>query len=206
MSSRGTRVGQVEERVAQALRALVSMHHGGMLPPVLQPLLAIAPPSGMQPIVQLRHEECAGDEWEPNNGEVRIHYEERGAPNVDSCKGIDPLPDLIDVLSAAEDSPQLHFVALKFLRDRLLPQSEHDWAQSPPSCQRAIAEAIEKGVLVTSKKPNPRNPAFPVTAVELNRMHPAVRLALGGASAAEQTPAVATPPTGPRPLSAAVRD
>ena len=64
--------------------------------------------------------------------------------------------------------------ALKFLRDRLLPDARLGWTRSPDACQRVIGDSIDRELLLTSRTPNPRNPSFPVTAVELNREHPEV--------------------------------
>jgi hypothetical protein len=105
---------------------------------------------------------------------VRISFASVAAGREFEEGGADPMADLVEVLLDAERNPQLHFVALKFLRDRLLPQTNRAWAQCPQSCQSAIASAIERGLLHTSKKPNPRNPEFPVTAVHLNRDNPLV--------------------------------
>jgi hypothetical protein len=187
----------LSRRVEQALRAIVTMHHSGALPPVLQPLLAIAPPTGMEPIVRLHPKlsdanhgatgdgegaELDGDGdaemWAAQAGGVSVSYVARESLVESGPRDGDPIPDLIEVVLQAERNPQLHFLALKFLRDRLLPQSGHPWTRSPLTCQRTIADAIESGILHTSKKPNPRNQAYPVTAVALNHNHAKVRRVL----------------------------
>lgn len=171
----------LERRVERALSALGSMHRDGMLPPVLVPLLALAPKGGTRVNVALDRDQD-GDGF-------RISFAEdpaRCQPRVGSAE---PLRDLLTVQVEAERNPQLHFVALKFLRDRLLPQSGFAWAQSPQTCQTVLVEAIDLGILHTSKKPNPRNPSFPVTAVELNREHELVQELLAGLH--EQSRAVA---------------
>jgi len=145
-----------------ALDGLVEMYEQGTLPPILEPLLDMAPPRGMRAQVEL------------HRGGARVIFM-AGARNQSALiTGGDPILDLLEVLVEAERNPALQFVALKFLRDRLLPQTRYGWAQSQQSCQGIIAEAIDRGILLTSKKPNPRNPEFPVTAVQLNREHPDV--------------------------------
>ena len=44
--------------------------------------------------------------------------------------------------------------------------------------------SVHEGIIVTSKVPNPKNPAFPVTAVRLNHRHPDVMAILGETRAA----------------------
>ncbi|MEM7199524.1 MAG: hypothetical protein AAF628_04615 [Planctomycetota bacterium] len=181
MTSRDT-----EGRVAHALRALLSMHHDGTLPPILEPLLAITPGGGMDVEVHMDEPLDEGPHgarrWHAHGGQVTLsYYPSRERRDED----VDPFGDLVQVVLEAERNPQLNFVALKFLRDRLLPQSRLTWTRSPQTCQRVIADAIEQGILSTCKKPNPRNPEFPVTAVELNRDHGAVRDRMEGDAAAE---------------------
>lgn len=184
------RIDGIERRLARALESLAGMHQDGMLPPVLVPLLALTPPKGMSVEVTMRTRDDAGEAHGPNGqrdatpSEIRISFTSPRAADVAEHRSHDPVADVVNVLSDAEQNPQLHFVALKFLRDRLLPQSGLSWAHSPHSCQAVIAEAIERGILTTSKKPNPRNPEFPVTAVQLNREHPVVHRLVGSGAAA----------------------
>ena len=157
----------LERRLERALSALGPMHRDGMLPPVLVPLLALAPKSGTRVNVEL-------DRTRDGDG-FHVSFSEDPARCQPRINSTEPLRDLLAVQMEAEENPQLHFVALKFLRDRLLPQSRFAWAQSPQTCQTVLVEAIDRGLLHTSKKPNPRNPSFPVTAVELNHDHEMVR-------------------------------
>ena len=164
----------LQRKLERALATLAGMHEEGMLPPVLTPLLNLAPARGMRAQVTLSKPDQG---WNPRDGEIRIRF----APAMNA--GDDRMPDalgaLIDVLDEAERNPTLSFVALKFLRDRLLPQAHPSWARSPQACQHAIAAGIDRGVLYTDKKDNPRNPEFPVTSVVLNRDHELVRERLG---------------------------
>lgn len=60
------------------------------------------------------------------------------------------------------------------------------------SARQLLTRLQTDGLISTSQVPNPRDPAFPATAVELNRNHPAVRRMLGASP--EEVPAEETPP------------
>ena len=152
-----------------------------------------------------REDDWEHDErWDARNGEVRIGYEparedavreERQERNdrgwhPDEQRG--PLApsgppdsqtamrDVVRVVARAEGDPAFKFLALKFLRDQLLPR-QVAWASLPHEAQIQINYAIDQGVLVTTKVENPRMPQYPVTAVQLNREHPLVGEVLGAA-------------------------
>jgi hypothetical protein len=61
------------------------------------------------------------------------------------------------------------FIALKWFRDSFLPRKAFRWNQQPESRQAVLAEAIQRGVVVTSKIANPKTPAYPTTTIRLNR-------------------------------------
>jgi hypothetical protein len=61
------------------------------------------------------------------------------------------------------------FIALKWFRDSFLPRKAFRWNQSPDSRQTVLAEAIQRGVVMTSKIANPKTPAYPTTTIRLNR-------------------------------------
>lgn len=61
------------------------------------------------------------------------------------------------------------FIALKWFRDSFLPRKSFGWSQSPELRQMILAEAILRGVVMTSKIPNPKTPAYPTTTIRLNR-------------------------------------
>jgi len=61
------------------------------------------------------------------------------------------------------------FIALKWFRDSFLPRKAFRWNQLPESRQAVLAEAIQRGVVVTSKIANPKTPAYPTTTIRLNR-------------------------------------
>ena len=61
------------------------------------------------------------------------------------------------------------FIALKWFRDSFLPRKTFRWNQHPESRQSVLAEAIQRGVVLTSKIANPKTPAYPTTTIRLNR-------------------------------------
>jgi hypothetical protein len=61
------------------------------------------------------------------------------------------------------------FIALKWFRDSFLPRKTFRWNQRPESRQSVLAEAIQRGVVLTSKIANPKTPAYPTTTIRLNR-------------------------------------
>ena len=61
------------------------------------------------------------------------------------------------------------FIALKWFRDSFLPRKTFRWNQHPESRQAVLAEAIQRGVVLTSKIANPKTPAYPTTTIRLNR-------------------------------------
>jgi hypothetical protein len=61
------------------------------------------------------------------------------------------------------------FIALKWFRDSFLPRKAFRWNQNPDARQAVLAECIQRGVVLTSKIPNPKTPAYPTTTIRLNR-------------------------------------
>jgi hypothetical protein len=61
------------------------------------------------------------------------------------------------------------FIALKWFRDSFLPRKAFRWNQHPETRQAVLAEAIQRGTVVTSKIANPKTPAYPTTTIRLNR-------------------------------------
>ncbi len=141
------------------------------------------------------------ESWRPASGEIRIKFAGPAAVNPgpenslqsdprDAARAsILPLPsqemaaltlqvELIRALRNAEQRPGFDFVALKWFRDLFLPAQGYQWSRRSVDRDRVIRSAVEDGILLTYKVPNPKNPAFPVTAVRLNRHHPQVSAAL----------------------------
>ena len=94
--------------------------------------------------------------------------------NVDDSTGSlpadidDRIKELCSTLAEAERGGHA-FIALKWFRDSFLPRKAFSWNQSPESRQMILAEAILRGVVLTSKIPNPKTPAYPTTTIRLNR-------------------------------------
>ncbi|MGA2132370.1 MAG: hypothetical protein ABSH50_08765 [Bryobacteraceae bacterium] len=91
---------------------------------------------------------------------------------------IDPARDIVLTLAKAELDPELGFVSLKWFRDSYLPLQGHSWAAVPDQRERVLVNAIERKWILTSKVENPKNPQFPVTAIQLNRPLAEVRAIL----------------------------
>ena len=94
--------------------------------------------------------------------------------NVDEANGAlpadidDRIKELCATLAEAERGGHA-FIALKWFRDSFLPRKAFSWNQNPESRQTILAEAILRGVVLTSKIPNPKTPAYPTTTIRLNR-------------------------------------
>ncbi|MGO9228176.1 MAG: hypothetical protein ACLQKA_03045 [Bryobacteraceae bacterium] len=99
------------------------------------------------------------------------------------------IADLIRALNDVEARPGYGFVALKWFRDQVLPAVRPEW-NAPEPRSAILRDAIERGLVLTSKVPNPKSPAFPVTAIRLNRSLPEVAEILG---APTPPPAVFSP-------------
>lgn len=78
------------------------------------------------------------------------------------------IKELCSTLAEAERGGHA-FIALKWFRDSFLPRKAFNWNQNPESRQLILAEAILRGVVMTSKIPNPKTPAYPTTTIRLNR-------------------------------------
>jgi len=134
------------------------------------------------------------DTWSPDEDEVRIYFEridgdESGqrasrVPRAAASRAIefddeDPEPllpsdietrikELCGALAEAERGGHA-FIALKWFRDSFLPRKTFRWNQHPETRQAVLAEAIQRGVVLTSKIANPKTPAYPTTTIRLNR-------------------------------------
>jgi hypothetical protein len=132
--------------------------------------------------------------WTPEEDEVRIYFEringEDAAPrpmralgansehafdeDEDGQEAVMPadidarVKELCAALAEAERGGHA-FIALKWFRDSFLPRKAYRWNQHPESRQAVLAEAIQRGVVVTSKIANPKTPAYPTTTIRLNR-------------------------------------
>jgi hypothetical protein len=137
---------------------------------------------------------ATADSWTPEEDEVRIYFERidgtEAAPRPartpraaaepafdeddDSQEALIPadlearVKELCAALAEAERGGHA-FIALKWFRDSFLPRKAFRWNQHPESRQAVLAEAIQRGVVVTSKIANPKTPAYPTTTIRLNR-------------------------------------
>jgi hypothetical protein len=136
---------------------------------------------------------ASADSWSPEEDEVRIYFERidgaEAAPRPqrasaaaeqafddedESQDAIIPadldarVKELCAALAEAERGGHA-FIALKWFRDSFLPRKAFRWNQHPESRQAVLAEAIQRGVVVTSKIANPKTPAYPTTTIRLNR-------------------------------------
>jgi hypothetical protein len=132
--------------------------------------------------------------WSPEEDEIRIYFERSddaepapravrapramavAAPEEDDDTQQAVLPEDMDArvkelcMALAEAERGGHaFIALKWFRDSFLPRKAYRWNQHPESRQVVLAEAIQRGVVMTSKIANPKTPAYPTTTIRLNR-------------------------------------
>ena len=138
---------------------------------------------------------ASADTWSPDDDEVRIYFERideveaspravrahrGGAVHVadeeedDAQEAVLPadmdarVKELFAALAEAERGGHA-FIALKWFRDSFLPRKAFRWNQHPEMRQMVLAEAIQRGVVMTSKIANPKTPAYPTTTIRLNR-------------------------------------
>ena len=141
---------------------------------------------------------ASASSWNPEEDEIRIYFEriEEGEPThraVRSTRGFQEyagggegsldiatagdmdarIKELCTALSEAERGGHA-FIALKWFRDSFLPRKQFRWNRTAESRQVVLAEAIQRGVVLTSKIANPKTPAYPTTTIRLNRAESAV--------------------------------
>jgi hypothetical protein len=167
--------------LARALRFLA--------PPGYQAIVELCSENGRS-----KRRNASADTWSPEDDEVRIYFERTGdgepasrssrAPRATANHVIDEedegqepaLPadmdarvkELCAALAEAERGGHA-FIALKWFRDSFLPRKAYRWNQHPETRQSVLAEAIQRGVVMTSKIANPKTPAYPTTTIRLNR-------------------------------------
>ena len=182
-----------EEMIEEALSELAFTQDPGMVR-----ALRFLAPSGYQAIVELcsengrsKRRDALADSWSPEYDEVRIYFEriegdelaarpsrapraEAHAPTDDETEPALPadmdarVKELCAALAEAERGGHA-FIALKWFRDSFLPRKAFRWNQHPETRQAILAEAIQRGVVLTSKIANPKTPAYPTTTIRLNR-------------------------------------
>lgn len=148
-------------------------------------------PQGYRPVIELRENDrkkrstASAESWSPaKGGEIVISFEPDTQPedvipsSLQQQTGTRPeglLDELIQLLSKVESIRP--FVALKWFRDEALVNEGS--LQSDTTRQAILSQAIESGIVLTAKVPNPKAPLYPTTSVRLNRSHPTVQRTLG---------------------------
>jgi hypothetical protein len=186
-----------EEIVEDALNELAYSQDPGLAralrflaPPGYQAIVELCSENGRS-----KRRNASADTWSPEEDEVRIYFERiddgEPAPRTtrtshaaassvagdgedDDQEAVLPadmdarVKELCAALAEAERGGHA-FIALKWFRDSFLPRKAFRWNQHPETRQMVLAEAIQRGVVVTSKIANPKTPAYPTTTIRLNR-------------------------------------
>jgi len=164
-----------------------------LAPPGYQAIVELCSENGRS-----KRRNAMADSWSPEEDEVRIYFErisdDDAAPRdvrspratasathsfdevdeADEQEAVLPadmdlrVKELCAALAEAERGGHA-FIALKWFRDSFLPRKAFRWNQQPETRQAVLAEAIQRGVVVTSKIANPKTPAYPTTTIRLNR-------------------------------------
>ena len=189
-------IPDAEEIIEEALNELAFSTDPGLAralhflaPPGYQAIVELCSENGRS-----KRRSASADAWSPEEDEVRIYFErsddsepaprQARAPRVahehaldeeeDSQEAVIPadldarVKELCAALAEAERGGHA-FIALKWFRDSFLPRKAFRWNQHPESRQAVLAEAIQRGVVLTSKIANPKTPAYPTTTIRLNR-------------------------------------
>lgn len=190
-------VPDAEEIIEEALNELAFSSDPGLsralhflAPPGYQAIVELCSENGRS-----KRRNASAEAWSPEEDEVRIYFERidgaepaprapRAAAAVehvyheddddDSQEAQIPadldarVKELCAALAEAERGGHA-FIALKWFRDSFLPRKAFRWNQNPESRQAVLAEAIQRGVVLTSKIANPKTPAYPTTTIRLNR-------------------------------------
>ena len=189
-------VPDAEEIIEEALSELAFSQDPGMAralrflaPPGYQAIVELCGENGRS-----KRRNASAESWSPEEDEVRIYFErlddnasgsvrQSRASRVSLDQGFDDeaendsaipadfdarVKELCAALAEAERGGHA-FIALKWFRDSFLPRKAFRWNQHPESRQAVLAEAIQRGVVLTSKIANPKTPAYPTTTIRLNR-------------------------------------
>ena len=189
-------IPDAEEIIEEALSELAFSQDPGLAralrflaPPGYQAIVELCSENGRS-----KRRNASADSWSPEEDEVRIYFErmDGGEAATRSSRGsraqiqqsfeeaeedeeiANPadlearVKELCAALAEAERGGHA-FIALKWFRDSFLPRKAFRWNQHPESRQAVLAEAIQRGVVLTSKIANPKTPAYPTTTIRLNR-------------------------------------
>jgi hypothetical protein len=160
-----------------------------LAPPGYQAIVELCGENGRS-----KRRNASADTWSPEEDELRIYFERvDGAeaalrpartPRAAAEPALDETDDSQEALIPADLDARVKelcaalaeaergghaFIALKWFRDSFLPRKAFRWNQHPESRQVVLAEAIQRGVVLTSKIANPKTPAYPTTTIRLNR-------------------------------------
>lgn len=189
-------IPDAEEIIEEALAELSFSQDPGLVralrflaPPGYQAIVELCSENGRS-----KRRNATAEDWSPEEDEVRIYFEriDDGEPAPRAVRSSRPMHDhrgemeddgedalvpvdldarvkeLCGALAEAERGGHA-FIALKWFRDSFLPRKAFRWNQNPESRQSVLAEAIQRGVVLTSKIANPKTPAYPTTTIRLNR-------------------------------------
>jgi hypothetical protein len=189
-------IPDAEEIIEEALNELSYSQDPGLVralrflaPPGYQAIVELCSENGRS-----KRRNATAETWSPEEDEVRIYFERVGgdetaarsvrtatrtvvdhhAEEEEPADALVPadldarVKELCNALAEAERGGHA-FIALKWFRDSFLPRKTYRWNQNPESRQAVLAEAIQRGVVLTSKIANPKTPAYPTTTIRLNR-------------------------------------
>ena len=189
-------IPEAEEIIEEALNELSYSTDPGLAralqflaPPGYQAIVELCSENGRS-----KRRNAAVDCWSPEEDEIRVYFErvdgESASTPIRTTRPAHEQPAYVDdddeqesLLPADLDSRVKElcaalaeaergghaFIALKWFRDSFLPRKSFRWNQNPESRQAVLAEAIQRGVVLTSKIANPKTPAYPTTTIRLNR-------------------------------------
>jgi hypothetical protein len=190
-------IPDAEEVIEEALNELAYSQDPGLAralqflaPPGYRAIVELCSENGRS-----KRRNASADTWSPEEDEVRIYFERvsDGEPSSrpartqrtpipprtayeedDAQEAVLPadmdtrVKELCTALAEAERGGHA-FIALKWFRDSFLPRKAYRWNQHPETRQSVLAEAIQRGVVLTSKIANPKTPTYPTTTIRLNR-------------------------------------
>ncbi len=189
-------IPEAEEIIQEALNELAFSQDPGLAralrflaPPGYQAIVELCSENGRS-----KRRNASAGAWTPEEDEVRIYFERtddadapaRSAPAQSSVpahafaageEAHEPIApadldarvnELCAALAEAERGGHA-FIALKWFRDSFLLRKAFRWNQNPETRQTVLAEAIQRGLVLTSKIANPKTPAYPTTTIRLNR-------------------------------------
>ncbi|WP_263368040.1 hypothetical protein [Edaphobacter bradus] len=184
-------ISEIEQTIQSGLEALRRAPLNDTITAALKFLI----PEGFAPVVQLEEEgrkkrsNASASHWDPKKGEIVIYFEPIATARVARPQSAQPvatgrvakqqvnepaeataeeLKQCCDALAQAESEGK-PFLSLKWFRDTALPSYSFPWTIAPASRQRVLTKAIESGVVVLGKIPNPKSIEFPTTTISLNR-------------------------------------